>query len=561
MANPIFNISLDYPQVTSATKRIEKSQSNILLKIVQEVTVKGKLLELNNQTGYSAIWSQINTIEDNKEAKNCTLNFAGLMSFSGVKIIDISFDQTSNQDVKSKDFSISFEVYESINTSLLTTQYGMKSLDLKDISDIKISQAKEENLEGKTLTTSISITFGENANSYSLGRAETIAKAILATLNILSVNSSRTTASNVYDETSGTYSFIETKNEYRGSSGGFSVLRSTNYNIQNNGSIVVTENGQIKIEKNNDFKIKDLYDKAITEAQGSKSRCQVFIGLYYQLTYGNLPSEYRNTFEETTRQVTVDEAAGTAQYSVSVTNESEYMSDVRVEIISTLEDLKKEKAKRKIIRGTITGIKNPPSKEITLSKNKKLQAAKNYFDANYQMEFTNAKELNTVSKPIGQNSTYITNGDITYNISEGSINFSLTYEDRPEYSVENQKLIYGSAEKTSQYAVHLANQFLTVGGDQPGEEVIQETNQSKPIEINLRLESLLKESDDVIPYIVSFKELIKKEYKEGIITAINISMNVIARTFQGTATWFNFGDYRERFNTDIKVQNPSEIKI
>ena len=102
MANPVFNISLDYPQITSATKKIEKNQANFLLKIVQEITVKGKLLEFNNLSGYSKIWAQIDAIQDNKSAKNCTLNFANLVSYSGVKITSISFDQTNNQDVQSK---------------------------------------------------------------------------------------------------------------------------------------------------------------------------------------------------------------------------------------------------------------------------------------------------------------------------------------------------------------------------------------------------------------------------------------------------------------------------
>jgi hypothetical protein len=560
MANPTFNISLNYPEVTSATKRIEKSQSNILLKIVQEITVKGKLLELNNLSGYSEIWAQIDAIEDNKEAKNCTLNFAGLLSYSGVKITDISFENTSNQDVQSKDFSISFEVYEAVNSSLLTS-YGVNLSDLKDISDIKISQAREENLEGKTLTTSIGITFGENANNYSLSRAQGIANAILNATNVLSVSSSRTTASNVYDETSGTYSFIETKNEYRGSSGGFSVLRSTNYNIQNNGSIVASENGQIKINKNNDFTIKELYDKALSESGGAKVRCQTFVSTYYSLTYGSLPSGYRSTFEETSRQITVDEAAGTSQYNVSITNEPEYIEGVRVEIVDTTEDLKREKAKRKIIRGTITGIRLPPDKEINPNSNRKLAAAKNYFDSNYKQLFTQAKDFASIDPKIGDYKTYITNGDITYNISEGSINFSITYEDRPEYDVSNSNMILGKAEITNQSPVHLGNQFLIIGGQQPGEELIQESNQAKPVEINFRVEALFKKATDIKTYISTFKGLIQSNYQDGILKSLNISSNLIGRTFQGTASWLKFGGYRQRNDTAIKVTNPTEIRL
>jgi len=560
MANPSFNISLDYPQVTSATKRIEKSQSNILLRIVQEITVKGKLLELNNQSGYGDIWAQIAAIKDNKSAKNCTLNFRGLVAYNRARITDISFDNTNNQDVKTKDFSISFEVYESIDASLLTT-YGVQLSDLKDISDLKISQAKEENLEGKTLTTSISITFAENANSFNLSRAQTIAKAILSATNLLSVSSFRTTASNIYDEKTGTYSFVETKNEFRGSSGGFAVLRSTNYSIQTNGSVVVSENGQIKIEKNDNFTIAEIYNKAITEASEAKSRCQTFVSAYYTLAYGFTPAGYKTSFEETTRQISVDEASGTAQYSVSITNEPEYIGPVRVEIVDTTENLIKEKAKRKILRGTITGIKLPTDKEVNPTSNKKLAAAKGYFDLNYKQEFIKAKTITPITPKIGDYKTYITNGDITYNISEGSINFSLTYEDRPEYNVSDANLIYGSAEITSQSPVHLGNQFLIIGGLTPGEELIQESNQSKPVEINLRVEALFKDSKTIKNYISTFKNLIQQNYQDGILTALSISTNLIGKTFQGSATWLKFGDYRERIDTAVKVTNPTEISL
>jgi len=559
MANPTFNISLNYPEVTSATKRIEKSQSNILLKIVQEITVKGKLLELNNQSGYSQIWAQIDAIQDNKEAKNCTLNFAGLISYSGAKITDISFENSGNQDVQTKDFSISFEIYEAVSSSLLTS-YGVSLSDLKDISDIKISQVKEENLEGKTLTTSIGITFGENANTYNLVRAQSIAKVILSSTNLLSVTASRTTVSNVYDEASGTYNFIEIKNEFRGSSAGFSVLRSNNYNIQNNGSIVVSENGQIKINKNNDFSITELYNKAISEAGGAKIRCQQFIGTYYTLSYGSLPAGYKNSFEESSKQITVDEASGTAQYNVSITNEPEYLGNVRVEIIDTIEDLKKESSKRKIIRGTITGIKLPPDKDINPSINKKLAAAKSYFDSNYKELFAQAKNFAVMSPKIGNYKTYITNGDITYNISEGSINFSITYEDRPEYNVSDSSIILGKAQLTNQSPVHLANQFIVIGGISKGEELIQSSTQSRPVEMDLRVEALFKRSSDIKSYINSFNTLIKNNYSDGIIKSISISANLIARTFQGSASWLNFGGYRDRFDTSLSV-TPKSISL
>jgi len=563
MANPIFNISLDYPQITSATKKIEKNQANFLLKIVQEITVKGKLLEFNNLSGYSEIWDQINAIQDNKSAKNSTLNFAGLVSYGGAKITSISFDQTNNQDVKSKDFSISFEVYDTVSSSGLT-QYGITTAQLKELEDIKITQVKDENLEGQTLTTSVNLTFSPNANSFNEGAASSIARAILAVINIFSLTSSRTTCSNVYDEKTATYTYIEVKNKFRGSTSGFAILRSNNYNIQNNGSILVTDNTQIKIEKNDNFTIKDLYEKALSESTSALGRCNTFLNVYYSYSYGSLPSGYKNTFLISNRQITVDEASGTAQASVSITNEPEYFENkVKVEIVTTIEDLKKEDSKKKTVRGTITGIGNPTDKEINFNQNKKLNNAKNYFDSNYKPKFTSALNYTDVKNEItgAKYKTYITNGDVSYNISEGSISFSLSYESRPNFQVSNQAIIYGSAELTNQSAVHLANQFLIVGGLSKGEELIQESSQSRPIESTLKVQALFKKSADIKSYVSNFATLIKNNYKDGIIKSINISAELIGRTFQGSATWLNFGDYRERNDINVKAQQPTKVTL
>jgi hypothetical protein len=561
MANPVFNINLQYPQITSATKKIEKNQANFLLRIIQEITVKGKLLEFNNLSGYSEIWAQIDAIQDNKSAKNCTLNFANLVSYSGVKITSINFDQTNNQDVQSKDFSISFEVYEAVSSSGLT-QYGITTTQLKDLEDIKITQVKDQNLEGETLTTSVGITFTPNANSFNESLANTIAKAVLAATNILSLTSSRTTVSNVYDEKTATYTYIEVKNKFRGSGGGFAILRSNNYNIQNNGSILVTDNTQIKIEKNT-YTINELYSRALSEASGALGRCQQFLNIYYSFSYGTPPAGYRNTFLLFNTQITVDEASGTAQASASITNEPEYTGNVKVEIVSTTEDLKKEDSKRKTVRGNITGINNPPDKEINPTSNKKLAAAKTYFDTNYKPKFKSAQSFTDLKSDLtgAKYKTYITNGDVSYNISEGSISFSLTYESRPNFNVSDQNMIYGSAELTDQSAVHLANQFIIIGGQIPGEELIQESNQSRPIEQTLKIQALFKKSSDIKNYIKKFKDLISQNYKDGIIKSINISAELIGRTFQGSATWLKFNAHRERPDINLKVTTPVEVKL
>jgi hypothetical protein len=563
MANQSFSINLQYPQIVSGTKKIEKNQANFLLRIVQEITVKGKLISLNGSSGYSDIWGIINTIGDNKSGKNCSLSFTNLTGFSQAKITNISFEQSNNQDVKNKDFSITFEIYDKVSSSGLT-QYGITIDQLKDLEDIKINQVKEENLEGQTLTTSIGLTFSPNANSFTENTANSIAKAVLAATNILSLTSSRTTVSNVYDQKTATYTYIEVKNKFRGSSGGFGILRSNNYNIQSNGSIIVTDNTQIKIEKNDNFTIKDLYDKALSEAGSALGRCTTFLGIYYSYSYRSLPSGYKNTFLVSNSQITVDEASGTAQASISITNEPEYFQNkVRVEIVSTIEDLKKEDSKKKTVRGTITGIGNPTDKEINPTTNKKLAAAKTYFDSNYKSKFQDAKDYTDKKSDLtgAKYKTYITNGDVSYNISEGSINFSLTYESRPNFDVSDQNMIYGSAELTNQSAVHLANQFIVIGGQTPGEELIQESEQSRPIEQTLKVQALFKKSTDIKSYITKFKDLISTNYKDGIIKSINISTELIGRTFQGSATWLNFGAHRDRNDVSIKVTTPTAIKI
>jgi hypothetical protein len=558
-----FKISLELPEVVSATKRIEKNQANIPLRIVQEVTVKGKLLALNNTSGYAAIWAIINGINDSSEAKNCSLSFPGVGSFSSARILSINFDNSANQDRVTKDFSISFETYTAFTGSHALTSYGVLLEDLKELSDIKISQSKETNLEGDTLTTSVGLTFAENANTFTLSRAESISKAIISAANVLTISSTRITNSNIYDEKSGTYNFIQTKNTFRESTGGFGILRSTNYNIQQNGAIVVSENTQIKIEKIDDYKISEIYDKATSEATSALGRATTFLAAYYKFSYGTLPAGYKTSFSETTRQITVDESTGSAQCNVSFTNEPEFMWNVRVEITNIIENIVKEDSKRKITRGSITGIKSPPNLVVNPNANAKIKNAKDYFDKTYKKEFEDAVDFIDKKSSVlaAKYKTYITNGDISYNISEGSINFSLTYESKPIFNVTDSTLIYGSVQNTTQSAVHLANQMIVIGGFAPGEELIQESAQSRPVENNIKFDLLFKKATDIKTYITKIKDFIKTNYKDGILTSLSISANLIQASMQASASWMTFGEHRERSNTASTVVAPTEIKL
>ena len=558
-----FNISLDFPEMVSATKRIEKNQANIPLRIVQEVTVKGKLLALNNTSGYQAIWGIINGINDSSEAKNCSLSFPGVGGFSSARILSINFDNSANQDRVTKDFSISFETYTAFTGSNALTTYGITLEELKELSDIKISQSKETNLEGETLTTSVGLTFAENANTFTLSRAESISKKIISAANVLTISSTRITNSNIYDEKSGTYNFIQTKNTFRESTGGFGILRSTNYNIQQNGAIVVSENTQIKIEKIDDYKISEIYGKATSEATSALGRATNFLAAYYKFSYGTLPAGYRTSFSETTRQITVDESTGSAQCNVSFTNEPEFMGNVRVEITDIIEDIVKEDSKRKITRGSITGIKTPPNLVVNPNSNAKIKNAKDYFDKTYKKEFENAVDFIDKKSSVkgAKYKTYITNGDISYNISEGSINFSLTYESKPIFNVQDATLIYGSVQNTTQSAVHLANQMIVIGGLMPGEELIQESSQSRPIENNIKFDLLFKKATDIKAYITKIKDFIKANYKDGILTSLSISANLTQASAQASASWMSFGEHRERNDVSIKVVDPKEIKL
>ena len=549
--------------MVSATKRIEKNQANIPLRIVQEVTVKGKLLALNNTSGYAAIWAIINGINDSSEAKNCSLSFPGVGSFSSARILSINFDNSANQDRVTKDFSISFETYTAFTGSHALTSYGVLLEDLKELSDIKISQSKETNLEGDTLTTSVGLTFAENANTFTLSRAESISKAIISAANVLTISSTRITNSNIYDEKSGTYNFIQTKNTFRESTGGFGILRSTNYNIQQNGAIVVSENTQIKIEKIDDYKISEIYDKATSEATSALGRATTFLAAYYKFSYGTLPAGYKTSFSETTRQITVDESTGSAQCNVSFTNEPEFMWNVRVEITNIIENIVKEDSKRKITRGSITGIKSPPNLVVNPNANAKIKNAKDYFDKTYKKEFEDAVDFIDKKSSVlaAKYKTYITNGDISYNISEGSINFSLTYESKPIFNVTDSTLIYGSVQNTTQSAVHLANQMIVIGGFAPGEELIQESAQSRPVENNIKFDLLFKKATDIKTYITKIKDFIKTNYKDGILTSLSISANLIQASMQASASWMTFGEHRERSNTASTVVAPTEIKL
>ena len=95
----------------------------------------------------------------------------------------------------------------------------------------------------------------------------------------------------------------------------------------------------------------------------------------------------------------------------------------------------------------------------------------------------------------------------------------------------------------------------------PGEELIQETSQSRPVENNIKLDALFKDPKEIKTYITKIKTFIKDNYKDGILTSLSISANLIQRSLQASASWMNFGEHRERKDVSIKVVDPKEIKL
>jgi len=565
----MISISLDHGQTISAVRNLEKTASNIPTRIIDQITINGKLLNLDGvDSGSGKIQAEVERIKATNTGYKSSVS-SGKQTFSNVKIISLSFNQSNSRDVYEKDFSIVFEKI-SIAPSSILDNYGLSPQDLLDIKDIQTSSTLESNPEGKFLNQSCTVIFEPYANkteSAAATIAQNFFQASSSALGLTSVQDSRIALGSIINKAGNTYSFTESRIEFTTPKGGTSgVFIKTNATIQNNGAIIGTVNVSKKFSNVSDdsYQTQDLYDSINGLINQAKNQLQQKALELIVLSNSN-EGEHYNKFSITDKQISINESSGTAEGTAVISNLPEISEDdkAKKEVFYLVEDISAEDAKKITIRGSYQALYTPP--DVTFSRdNKKVKIAKDLFDAKFGTFLDSASDrpdqkLKLTSLPISapglKYKTYLINASININVTDGMIDFSLVFESKKSFEVTNSNILLAELSAVGASPIHLANFFIVLGGKTTGEELIQQSAQSKLKPYIINLNGLAKDSSGKV--IVDIIKNLYSTNKKDLTEKINYSANLIKKTFQASISQYIQGEYREVGDIQLKAAEES----
>lgn len=541
------------PTLLGGIKRVASTESNIPFKFIEEYTLEGLVIAFNNLTSADAIWTKVEALSDKIKTKitdDISININGTTFSNIYRITSISFQRpsTPDQDVKSKNFSISFERHVAVADSLLS-DYGVSNLE--KINNIDFSITSEQNVNSVIITKNLNIQY---TTSYTSNVCEESASSIFNSINNIFTTyaNGRKYTSQTCDQRNKSLNVQERMVTFDNTSQDFGEFLGYELSIQNNGVFTVTENGNIQSNKDS-HTMSTLKAKAETLKSGAFTRCQNFTAIYYQkldLVVGS--SSYGLQNLAISSNLSVDGSNMSATYSVTYSNDPRNVTDVIVDISEEVSSSVLRDEVKKVQSGSILGM---GVTDFT-SSNQKFSKAKAKYQSLYSSVLTAAKTLTNQQNILSHKyPSYLTNANVTFNISEGSINFNHTFVSNKGFDSKDANFVSVSAEATSRGPLHLLNSFLIFGGVQEGKELIQDVAQGKVGEINLTVDFLLKPTTTLDQCIAKFKLFIDKIKKApGFLKDVSYTLDPVGRTFNGTATFLEFNRYREIKDLALKAE-------
>jgi hypothetical protein len=541
------------PTLLGGIKRVVSTESNIPYKFIEEYTLEGLVVAFDNSTGAEAIWTKVDTLSQKIKTKmtdEISININGT-NFSNIyRITSINFQRpsTPDQDVKSKNFSISFERHVAVADSLLST-YGLSNLE--KINSIDFSITSEQNVNSVIITKNLNIQY---TTIYEDNVCEESASSVFTSINNIftTYTKGRKYTSQTCDQRNKSLNVQERMVTFDNTGQDFGEFLSYELSIQNNGIFTVTENGNIQSNKDS-HTMSALKARAESLKSGAFTRCQDFTNIYYQKLNLIVASyEYNVQNLPISSNLNVDGSNLSATYSVTYSNDPRNVTDVIVNISEEVSSSVLRDEVKKVQSGSILGMGVTDS----ASSNTKFSKAKAKYQSLYSSVLSAAKTLSNQQSILSHKyPSYLTNANVTFNISEGSINFNHTFVSNKGFDSKDTNFVSVSAEATSRGPLHLVNSFLIFGGVQEGKELIQDVAQGKVGEINLTVDFLLKPNTTLDQCIAKFKLFIDKIKKApGFLRDVSYTLDPVGRTFNGTAVFLEFDRYRELKDLALKAE-------
>jgi len=557
MATSIDIIFLDsnssyVPTLLGGIKKVVSTESSIPFKFIEEYTLEGLVIAFNNSTSATDIWTKVEALSQKIKTKmtdEISININGTVFSNIYRITSINFQRpsTPDQDVKSKNFSISFERHVAVADSLLST-YGVSNLE--KIDSINFSITSEQNVNSVIITKNLNVQY---TTIYDDNVCEESPSSIFSSINSIftTYTKGRKYTSQTCDQRNKSLNIQEKVVTFDNTSQDFGEFLSYELSIQNNGVFTVTENGNIQ-SNNNSHKMSDLKAKAETLKSGAFTRCQNFSTIYYE-KLNLIVASYNYNVQNLpiSSNLSVDGSNMSATYSITYSNDPRNITDVIVNISEEVSSSVLKDEVKKVQSGNILGMGVTDFE----SSNAKFSKAKAKYQSLYSSVLSAAKTLSNQTILAHKYPSYLTNANVTFNMSQGSIDFNHTFVSNKTFDSKDTNFVSVSAEVVSRGPLHLINSFLIFGGSTEGKELIQDVSQGKVGEINLRVDFLLKPTTTLDQCITKFKTFIDKIKKApGFLKDVSYSLDPVSRNFNGSATFLVFDKYREIKDLSLKAE-------
>ena len=548
------NITLDNPTILGITNNYEFTPGGISLRQIQTVSLEGLLLSLNNQTGVYNIWNQIKTYNSNSFDGFITITINGV-TYTNARINSLNFNESENQDVLTKPFSLEFENYTefgSSNDKDYLESYALQNVE--SISDNFSLNLADGNI--KEYSHSFNINYFNTTGAALLSASRTIAQGILTTnkyaLSILGggyTDSYKRYYTETFDVFKGSYSLEETFSYVDDIQNNTSVSLGYFLQLGNNGVLTVTEEGSIQ------GLINDKYTNALNQFNilypAAKNRCDSFVSdMSSELT--NVLTTLKN--EAISRSVTRDQFLGTINYSIQFSNELRYDTVIKD---FTIDFNRREDGFFEVTEnGTYTAY-GKTSAENPSTNTKFLNALTDY-ESDYSTAFQASAKTNLPGLAQGliifgssPNKYYPLSVSISYNVTEGKITFTHNYSNEKTYDDSTFRSV--TSEYSEEDALASIQTFQVPGlGLEGGKELSQFLTQSTPIKQSVKVTIKGKSETQLQTYIDNFKSYIPDLKQPDFLLSKNYDFNPINHTFNGTAEWILF-DKRNRTRNNFTV--------
>ena len=312
--------------------------------------------------------------------------------------------------------------------------------------------------------------------------------------------------------------------------------------------------------KNSDATSKELQDILEKDVKNTTPPSKVF-SLIKELGY---KFKTKESFYEKplSSQYSMDAASLNGVSTVTFSNSSLIaqngcVSNTTEELI----DQENPKGTKLIVKGTITGWSH---NRFKLQDNKKFKGACQGFDDilnKYSLDksaINKPGELKFIKFKSGE--LILTNIDINYGVSNGTVTFSFTAESRADLSTKITDFLYLNVSWLEPKAVHWANSFLILGGTGgKGEELMQDSKQSRPLEYVLKVNGIMREYDKLKEGFGHFKTILTKN-KKKILKSASFNYNYASKSIDGTAVFVEFDQHREIKDDSLKSNDPKSPK-